>query len=122
MARNSRPTNCRDGWKTHPYYGSITAMSSNLPPGHNGGPPLDDPHAPEWGTGGIGNYFEWKAAKRAAFKDVPADIAITRARRAEALGLTYDEYTLEILERGRYLQAADTDRIIAIKAKRPVPW
>ena len=33
-------------------------------PGHNGGPPLE--HTPEWGDGGIGNYFYWKAAHRAA--------------------------------------------------------
>lgn len=97
-------------------------MATHLPPGHNGGPPLDDPHAPEWGSGGIGHYFQWKAAKRAAFKDIPMDIAILRARRAEKLGLTYDEYTLEILERGRYLQASDTDRLAEIRRKRPLPW
>ena len=96
-------------------------MSTHLPPGHNGGPPLDDPHSPEWGTNGIGNYFEWKAATRVA-KDVPMDIAIMRARRAEAIGLTYQEYTLELLERGRHLQASDTDRIAEIQRKRPVPW
>ena len=43
-----------------------------------------------------------------------------RARRAEALGLTYREYTLEILERGRYLSTADADRILEIKRKRPI--
>ncbi len=32
--------------------------------GHNGGPPLDEQHVPEWGEGGIGNYFYWKAAHR----------------------------------------------------------
>ena len=36
--------------------------------GHNGGPPLD--HVPEWGTGGIGNYFIWKAASDKAFSQV----------------------------------------------------
>ena len=41
-----------------------------------------------------------------------------RSDKAEALGLTDEEYTLEILERGRYLQAEDTDRIAAIKARR----
>ena len=35
--------------------------------GHNGGPPLDE-HVPEWGSGGIGNYFYWKAAHRGAWK------------------------------------------------------
>ena len=31
-------------------------------------------------------------------------MALFRLEKAEALGLTYEEYTLEILERGRYLQ------------------
>jgi hypothetical protein len=93
---------------------------SNAPPLSNGGPPLDDDPRP-WGPNGIGNYFEWSAAKKKAF-DAPYDIAIMRARRAEALGLTYTEYTLEILERGRYLSAADTDRIAQIIAKRPVRY
>lgn len=84
--------------------------------GHNGGPPLD--HVPEWGTGGPGNYFVWRAASEAAFKAVPFETAIRRARKAEALGLTYREYTFEILERGRYLQAEDTERIAAIIARR----
>ncbi len=87
--------------------------------GHNGGPPLNDSKRP-WGEGGIGNYFEWLEAHRSAFRKVPAEIAIRRARKAEALGLTYEEYTLEILERGRYLQVTDTDRIAAIKRRRPL--
>lgn len=84
----------------------------------NNGPPLDD-DAPPWGRNGIGNYFEWAAAKKTAF-DAPYDIAIMRARRAEALGLSYEEYTLEILERGRYLSAADAERIMEIKLRRPI--
>jgi hypothetical protein len=89
--------------------------------GHNNGPPLDDPPRP-WGEGGIGNYFDWKAAKEAAFKKVPGPIAIRRARLAEAIGLTYFEYQLEILERGRYLQPADTKRILEIKRRRPLRY
>ena len=46
------------------------------------------------------------------------DHALFRLARAEAVGLTYEEYTLEILERGRYLSAADTERIAKIKDKR----
>lgn len=84
--------------------------------GHNGGPPLD--HVPEWGVGGPGNYFIWKAKSEAAFKSVPFETAVRRAGKAEALGLTYREYTLEILERGRYLQASDADRIAEIIAAR----
>ncbi len=85
--------------------------------GHNGGPPLDD-LLPEWGEGPIGNYFSWKAAHRAAWKVIPVEIAIRRAQKAAALGLTYEEYTLEILERGRYLQATDTKRIAEIRSRR----
>src|SRR5690606_27728805 len=85
--------------------------------GHNGGPPLDD-HIPEWGPGGIGTYFAWRAASEAAFKKVPVETAIRRARKAEELGLTYREYQLEILERGRFLQKEDTARIAQIIAAR----
>lgn len=84
--------------------------------GHNGGPPLD--HVPEWGVGGIGNYFVWRTASEAAFKKVPVETAIRRARKAESLGLTYREYQLEILERGRFLQAEDIARIAEIIAAR----
>lgn len=92
-----------------------------FPLGHNNGPPLEESPRP-WGPGGIGNYFDWKAAKEAAFKKVPAPIAIRRARLAEAIGLTYLEYQLEILERGIYLQPADTERIAEIKLRRPLRY
>ena len=84
--------------------------------GHNGGPPLDP--VPEWGTGGIGNYFVWRAKSEAAFKSIPVETAIRRAKKAESLGLTFREYQLEILERGRFLQAEDTVRIAQIIARR----
>ncbi len=87
--------------------------------GHNGGPPLDEPpHVPEWGRGGIGTYFAWRAAHEAAWRSIPPEVALRRLARAEALGLTYKEYTLEILERGRHLGPEDTERIAAIKAAR----
>ena len=85
--------------------------------GHNGGPPLDE-HIPEWGVGGIGNYFSWRAASENAFKNVPVETAIRRAKKAESLGLTYREYELEIIERGRFLQKEDTVRIAEIIARR----
>jgi hypothetical protein len=44
------------------------------------------------------------------------------ARKAEAIGLSYREYVLEILERGRYLQPADRQRIAEIVARRPVRY
>jgi hypothetical protein len=82
--------------------------------GHNGGPPLKEAHRPEWGDGGIGNYFYWKAAHRAAWHNPSPGIVMFRIKKAERLGLTYEEYTLEILERGRHLQIEDVDRIAEI--------
>ena len=84
--------------------------------GHNGGPPLDE-HRPEWGDG-IGNWFYWKAAHDRVRKNVSRDVALFRLKKAERLGLTYEEYTLEILERGRHLQVEDHERLAAIKRAR----
>ena len=86
--------------------------------GHNGGPEITDEHVPEWGSDGIGNWFYWKAAYNKVHKNVSRDIALFRVAKAERLGLTYEEYTLEILERGRHLQEEDVERIAAIKRKR----
>jgi hypothetical protein len=71
-----------------------------LPPsfGHNGGPPLDEPEA----DGGWGRWI-WTKKHKAAWKTPPREIALRRLARAEELGMTYKEYTLEIMERGRYL-------------------
>src|SRR5258705_6071047 len=88
--------------------------------GKSGGPPLDAEHRPEWGDGGIGNYFYWKAAHRRAWHNPSPGIVAFRIQKAERLGLTYEEYTLEILERGRHLQIEDVERIAEIKqARRP---
>lgn len=87
--------------------------------GDNGGPPLDEPaHVPPWGKGGIGTFFHWRRAHQAAWRRVGMATAIRRDDKAESLGLSYEEYTLEILERGRFLQADDVDAVAAIKAKR----
>jgi len=66
--------------------------------GDNGGPPLedDDPQA-SW------RLWCWRHAHRRAWKTPPREIALRRLARAEALGMTYRAYTLEILERGRHL-------------------
>lgn len=68
--------------------------------GHNGGPPLEpeeDPGAVSWRS------WCWRRAHRRAWKTPPREIALSRLARAEALGMSYKEYTLEIMERGRYL-------------------
>jgi hypothetical protein len=72
---------------------------SEAGPGHNGGPPLDDgddPHA-SW------RGWAWRRAHRRAWKTPPREIALRRLARAEALGMSYREYALEIMERGRFL-------------------
>ncbi len=65
--------------------------------GHNGGPPLDYVKGRSW------RRWRWKKAHAAAWKSPPREIVLRRMRRARAAGMTYREYTLEILERGRYL-------------------
>jgi hypothetical protein len=71
-----------------------------LPPGigHNGGPPLEEEPDP----GGWRRWC-WTRAHKRAWKTPPREIALRRLARAEQLGMTYRAYTLEILERGRYL-------------------
>jgi hypothetical protein len=83
--------------------------------GHNGGPPFGDF---AWPPGKGLLWKQWKAASDDVFKNVPTNIAVRRARKAARLGLTYREYTLEILERGRYLSEADATRIAEIRAMR----
>jgi len=65
--------------------------------GHNGGPPLEEDPSASW------RLFAWRKAHRRAWKTPPREIALRRLARAEELGMTYRAYTLEILERGRYL-------------------
>jgi hypothetical protein len=76
-------------------------MSEPSPPpriGHNGGPPLDEPDA----DGGWRHHV-WRKKHKAAWKTPPPEIALRRLARAEELGMSYKAYTLEIMERGRYL-------------------
>jgi hypothetical protein len=84
----------------------------------NGGPPLDDYEGPPWKGGDPHRFLHWKRAHTAAWKPKSPDIALFRQAKAEALGLTYEEYTLELLERGRHLQVQDADRVAEIKAAR----
>ena len=89
--------------------------------GHNGGPKLDDEkrHTPPWGKGPIGTFFYWRAAHQAAWKKLSREATLRMIARAERIGLTYREYMLELLERGRYLSLPeDAVRIGEIKAAR----
>jgi hypothetical protein len=71
--------------------------------GHNGGPPLEseEPSPPD--PNASWRHWCWRRAHRRAWKTPPREIALRRLARAEELGMTYRAYTLEILERGRYL-------------------
>jgi hypothetical protein len=94
------------------------ARAKRIGIGHNGGPPLREKrNQPLWGPGGIGTFFDWRRAHRRAWKK-SASIVLFRQEKAEALGLTYEEYSLELMERGVHLQAEDAAKITAIKAKR----
>lgn len=68
--------------------------------GHNGGPPLqeDDPGGASW------RQWCWGRARKRAWS-APREVVLRRLDQAAAAGVTYKEYTLEILERGRYLAA-----------------
>jgi hypothetical protein len=65
--------------------------------GHNAGPPLEPDPNEGW------RQYCWRRAHKAAWKTPPREIALRRLARAEELGMSYRDYTLEILERGRYL-------------------
>lgn len=71
---------------------------TTAPLGHNGGPPLEEENDDPAGW----RQWCWKRARKRAWKTPPREIALRRLARAEELGMTYREYTLEILERGRY--------------------
>jgi hypothetical protein len=84
--------------------------------GHNGGPPLEPrKRRSTLDSGPIGRSFDWRFAHRKAWKK-PREIALRRQENAEALGLTYEEYALEIMERGYFPQA---EHVETIKAMRP---
>lgn len=84
----------------------------------NGGPRLDDYSGPAWKGGDPHKFLHWRNAHAKAWKPKSREIALFRLSKAEAVGLTYEEYTLELLERGRHLSTADTERIDAIKQGR----
>ncbi len=85
---------------------------------HNGGPPLRDYDGPPWGKGDAYLFLAWCAAHDKAWKAPSHAIMLMRLERAERLGLTYEEYTLEILERGRHLGEEDTERVAEIRRAR----
>ena len=77
------------------------APSTPVEIGHNGGPPIEEP---------VNNLFvrwRWKKAHNEAWKNPSMAILKFRVARAEAAGVSYREYMLELLDTGRHLQAGD---------------
>ena len=63
--------------------------------GHNRGPPLD--------PGAGWRAYCWRKAHAQAWKTPPREIALARLARAEAIGMTYRQYTAVLLDRGVHL-------------------
>jgi hypothetical protein len=74
--------------------------------GHNGGPPLEEEPP---GKALLVRYC-WEQAHKAAWRAPSRDIVLFRLRRAEAAGVSYREYMLELLDTGRHLQREDVER------------
>ena len=71
--------------------------------GHNNGPDiLESLLFKEW---------RWTRAREEAFAPPNAETGVRWARKAEELGLSYNEYRLELLERGRHPTDEDARRI-----------
>ncbi len=72
--------------------------------GHNQGPPLDEP------TADLFVRYRWRKAHAEVWKNPPLSILKLRVARAQAAGVSYREYMLELLDSGRHLQADDVAR------------
>jgi hypothetical protein len=103
------------GWRKRPLHPGL----AHLPPppeleawglhtpariGHNQGPPLEEPPRDRL------VQHHWRRAHAEAWKNPPLAILRFRVARAEAAGVTYREYMLELLHSGRHLQAGDVAR------------
>jgi hypothetical protein len=82
--------------------GFVVPLSEWL--GHNNGPAWD-----EWEL-----YLDycWRKAHAKAWAPPTQEIGVRRARKAASLGVTYRQYVLEILERGRYLDEETAARLL----------
>lgn len=81
--------------------------------GHNNGPDiLESLLFKEW---------RWRKVQEEAFAPPNAETGARWARKAEALGLSYREYRLELLERGRHPTDEDARRIRAARPRRAEP-
>lgn len=65
--------------------------------GHNNGPPIGDIAD----TPDVGRRYYWKVARKAAWRTPPVEIVRLRERAAARIGLTYNDFTSILLDRGR---------------------
>jgi hypothetical protein len=72
--------------------------------GHNQGPPLDEPAVD------LFVRYRWRKAHAEVWKNPSLSILRLRMARAEAAGVSYREYMLELLDSGRHLQAQDVGK------------
>ena len=114
----------RGGWR-HPGLKTLRppseiigwGLSAPARIGHNQGPPLDEPAADAFVR------YRWRKAHREVWKNPSMSILRMRVARAEAAGLTYREYMLELLDSGRHLQAEDVaERRRAAAKPQPLGW
>jgi len=71
--------------------------------GHNNGPDILESQ--------LFKQWRWTRARQEAFAPPNTETGARWARKAEELGLSYEEYRLELLERGRYPTEEDARRI-----------
>jgi hypothetical protein len=86
------------GKRHHAALSAFEQPSTILSPprmGHNGGPLLDP--CGDW------RRFCWRKAYARAWKTPPREVTLARLARAQALGMTYREYTAVLLDRGVHL-------------------
>ena len=80
---------------------TILAWGLGAPIGHNNGPPLEDAINDAY------VHYKWRKAHAAAWKTPSMSVLKFRVARAEAAGVSYRDYMLELLDTGRRLQVGD---------------
>jgi hypothetical protein len=81
--------------------------------GHNNGPDILESL--------LFKGWRWRKVQEEAFAPPDAETGTRWARKAEELGLSYREYRLELLERGRHPTDEDARRIRAARPRRAEP-
>ena len=92
--------------------GDVSNVSHDV--GHNGGPPLDEEPGYLW------RKYCWTKAYNEAWKPPSMAVLKFRMARAEAAGLSYHDYMLELLDTGRHAQKGDAEKRRPAAAK-PTP-